>query len=270
LEWVEVLDSKTRKLRKLSNKECGFGYRDSVFKRPGGKRFIVTRVALRLKRKGVPNLEYRDLESYFYGAADSSFPKGGTRVGEGGGFSSFPKGGGKSSSRRISKSLGLRPLPLEKGENPSRTISEKGSVLPLRKGELPTLGAIRRAVLEIRSHKFPDLHECGTAGSFFKNPIISKAKFEALKRKFLDLPGFPFSDTRSNLVKVPLAWILDNICGLKGYAKGNIRLFEKQPIVLVNTGGASAKETKRFAEEIIMCVKAKTGIDIEWEVQKIS
>ena len=64
LEWVEVLDAKNGKLRTLSNKECGFGYRDSVFKRPGGKRFIVIRVALRLKRRGVPNLEYKDLKSY--------------------------------------------------------------------------------------------------------------------------------------------------------------------------------------------------------------
>ena len=71
------------------------------------------------------------------------------------------------------------------------------------------------------------------------------------------------------MVKLPLAWVLDNICNLKGYAKGNVKLFEKQPIVLVQTGGASAEEVEAFAKEIAGRVKDKTGIEIEWEVQKI-
>ena len=70
-------------------------------------------------------------------------------------------------------------------------------------------------------------------------------------------------------VKIPLAWVFDNICGLKGFEKGNVRLFEKQPIVLVQNGSASSEEIESFAKEIAENVKEKTGIDVEWEVQSI-
>lgn len=130
---------------------------------------------------------------------------------------------------------------------------------------------IRRAVLEIRSGKFPDLKEFGTAGSFFKNPIIPEAQFSELKKKFPNLPGFPLPSTVYGLpsVKVPLAWILEHLCGLKGFEKGNVKLFQKQPIVLVHNGCAAAEEIEVFANEVVEKVKAKTGIEIEWEVQRI-
>ena len=133
---------------------------------------------------------------------------------------------------------------------------------------------IRKAVLEIRGRKFPDLKTTGTAGSFFKNPIISAGKFSELKKKYPNLPGFPLSDVTGHRspvsVKVSLAWILDALCGMKGFQKGDVALFERQPIVLVNTGRASAEEVGAFAQEVSACVKEKTGIDIEWEVQRIS
>lgn len=125
---------------------------------------------------------------------------------------------------------------------------------------------IRKAVLEIRSKKFPDLSKVGTAGSFFKNPIISSEQFEELKSKYPELPFFPANGG----VKIPLAYILDKICGLKGFKKGKVELFQNQPLVLVNTGGATAKEILKFVAEIKKVVKEKTGIDIEEEVVCIS
>lgn len=229
--WVEVFDIKTGKVKKLTNKECQFGYRDSIFKKPEGKGFIITRVAFRLTRNSTPNLGYKDLENYF-----------------------MP---------RFSPSL--------EGEN-KRGGAHPTSILPSKDGgkETPTLFAIRRAVLEIRSKKFPDLRKHGTAGSFFKNPIISQEKFNVLTEKYPALPGFELKVSgQKSMVKLSLAWILDNICGLKGFKKGGVGLFEKQPIVLVNSGGASAKEIQKFADEIIARVKEKTGIDIEPEVQSI-
>ena len=127
----------------------------------------------------------------------------------------------------------------------------------------PTLAEIRRGVLEIRSKKFPDLKEFGTAGSFFKNPIISRTQFDELKKKYPEMPGFPLGEE----MKIPLAWVLDNLCGLKGLRKGAVGLFPNQPIVLVNFGGANANEIRAFAEEIARCVKNKTDIKVEWEVQ---
>jgi UDP-N-acetylmuramate dehydrogenase len=137
--------------------------------------------------------------------------------------------------------------------------------------EAPALAGIREAVLEIRAGKFPDLAKFGTAGSFFKNPIISQAQFDELKKRFPALPGFKLRIKDEGLrMKISLAWVLDNICDLKGYQKGNVKLFEKQPIVLVQTGDATSEEVESFAREVILRVKEKTGIDVEWEVQKIS
>ena len=46
-------------------------------------------------------------------------------------------------------------------------------------------------------------------------------------------------------------------------------LYDRQPIVLVNTGGASAKEAEALAKEVATIVKDKTGIDVAWEVERL-
>jgi len=126
--------------------------------------------------------------------------------------------------------------------------------------------AIRQAVLQIRAEKLPDWHKVGTAGSFFKNPIISTEKFNELKENYPDLPGFTEPKDK---IKVSLAWVLDNVCHLKGYRVQDVGLYDKQPIVLVNYGKTTAAETINFADEIKNIVKKKVGIQIEEEVEKI-
>lgn len=125
---------------------------------------------------------------------------------------------------------------------------------------------IRDAVITIRASKFPDWKKIGTAGSFFKNPIISKDQFDLLITRYPDLPGYPEIDGR---IKVSLGWILDNVCGLKGKREGNVGLYEKQALVLVNFGGATAEEIKNFAAKIRDEVLQKTQIEIEMEVREI-
>lgn len=122
---------------------------------------------------------------------------------------------------------------------------------------------IREAVIKIRAGKFPDWKQIGTAGSFFKNPIIGEAHYESLLLEYPGLPGYPEKDGK---IKVSLGWILDNVCGLKGYKEGNVGLYEKQALVLVNFGGATAKEIKNFADKIRAEVFQKTKIEIEMEV----
>ncbi|MEK7645438.1 MAG: UDP-N-acetylmuramate dehydrogenase [Patescibacteria group bacterium] len=131
-----------------------------------------------------------------------------------------------------------------------------------------SLAEVRDAVLEIRKQKLPDISLLGTAGSFFKNPIIRAELYKELQEEYPAMPGFVESDGR---VKVPLAWVLDNVCGLKGWknANGRVGLYEKQPLALVNFGGATAAEVADAAEMVALAVKEKTGIEIEWEVQKL-
>jgi len=125
---------------------------------------------------------------------------------------------------------------------------------------------IRKAILKIREDKLPDWHILPTAGSFFMNPIISEGKYLEFKERFEEIPGFPESKGK---IKVPLAWILDNVCKLKGYTEGNVGLYDKQPLILVNNGGATEKEINTFAEKIKKIVLEKTGIEIKMEVEKI-
>ncbi len=131
---------------------------------------------------------------------------------------------------------------------------------------VPTLQEIRDAVLSIRAKKFPNLRMVGTAGSFFKNPIISSHAFTQLRTLFPDVPGFPTTDGR---IKVPLGWIFDHGFGLRGHREGNVSLFEQQALVLVANEGATAREVSAFAERITATVKEKIKIDIEWEVRTI-
>lgn len=137
--------------------------------------------------------------------------------------------------------------------------------------DTPGLLEVRQAVLAIRSRKFPDLKKYGTAGSFFKNPIISEQKFLELKNKYPDLPGFPVIGPSgdSNNYKVSLAFIIDKICGLRGFREGQVGTFENQAIVVVNFGGATSSEVKIFSEKIISKVYEKTGIEIQLEVKII-
>lgn len=130
----------------------------------------------------------------------------------------------------------------------------------------PSQREIREAVIAIRTQKFPDLSAVGTAGSFWKNPIISDELYGSLGTQHRDMPAFPSPVG----VKVSLAWILDHVCHLKGYALGRVHLFNKQPLVVVAEQGSSALDVNRLADFVVQDVKEKTGIDIEREVEWVS
>lgn len=130
----------------------------------------------------------------------------------------------------------------------------------------PKLKDVRDAVIDIRRNKLPDLNEWGTAGSFFKNPIISIGDYDVLKIKYPDMVVFP-SDM--DHVKVSLGWILDRVCGLKGVCSGNVCTYSKQALVIVTKPGATSDEVRIFTEDIVSKVKEKTGILIEREVEVV-
>ncbi len=128
---------------------------------------------------------------------------------------------------------------------------------------LSSPGDVAEVVRSIRATKFPTAGE-GTAGSFFKNPIISKEQAERLIARFPGLPSYSELDGR---MKLSLAWLLDHVLGLKGYAQGPVRLFERQPIVLVALPSASAADIDMFARSIERRVHDAFGIVIEREVE---
>ena len=197
IESVTVYDVETGIVTDLPNHLCAFGYRDSLFKRPEGKKYIIVRVTFLLSSTPQPKLSYKDLQELFTDTA------------------------------------------------------------------VPEVEHVREAVRSIRSSKFPDIRVVGTAGSFFKNPTIPKETHTQLLEQYPGLPGYAAGNDE---VKIALGWVLDHVCGLKGYTQGNVGLYEKQALVLVCKKGCTADEIKKFSQEVIDVVYEKTEIRVEREV----
>lgn len=125
-----------------------------------------------------------------------------------------------------------------------------------------SIKAISDAVIRIRSSKLPDPANTGNAGSFFKNPVITKTHFEELKRLFPDIQGYPAEE---NKIKVAAGWLIEQ-CGWKGYRKGDAGCYDKQALVLVNYGNASGQEIYDLSTSIIQSVAEKFQIRLEREV----
>jgi UDP-N-acetylmuramate dehydrogenase len=125
-----------------------------------------------------------------------------------------------------------------------------------------SIRAISQAVINIRTSKLPDPGVVGNAGSFFKNPQVSRQHFERIQA---DYPGMPFFPVDNDFMKVPAGWLIEQ-CGWKGYRKGDAGCYPKQALVLVNYGHASGKEIFDLSEAIYQSVKRKFAIALEREV----
>ena len=219
VDWVEVFDTQTGKIKKITGIACDFGYRDSIFKKQEGKSFVVLRVAYNLKKNGEVKTNYKDIQRLLMGG--------------------------------------------------DRTTAEHGGVSSPVSGS--ELNQMREIIIQIRQNKLPDWKKIGTAGSFFKNPIITKEQLDKLLKKYPKLPHYNnrgVSDTPR--FKIPLAYVLDKVLGLKGLKEEGVGLYEKQPLVLVKYGDCgdliTSANIKNFAQKIQKEVKQKTGLGIEPEV----
>jgi len=131
-----------------------------------------------------------------------------------------------------------------------------------RNNKHPTIKDIREIVIDIRKNKLPDPVEIGNAGSFFKNPVITKEKFKILEKEYPDLKYF-FMDEYT--VKIAAAWLIEK-CGWKGKRVGDAGTHEKQPLVIVNYGNASGEEIYEISTMIKNDVKTTFDITLENEV----
>lgn len=130
----------------------------------------------------------------------------------------------------------------------------------------PSLTALRQTIISIREAKLPDYKQLGNAGSFFMNPVVAQDKALELAAQYERMPQYPQPDGR---VKLSAGWLIDQ-CGLKGYRSGNVGVYHRQALVLVNHGGATGTEVARLAEYIQTQVKERFGIEIHPEVRYIS
>ena len=200
---VKCYDTEECRFITLFPKDCGYGYRDSLFKHCKG-RYIITEVVLALTRAFSPQLGYGNV-------------------------------------RQTAEAM------LAPGEE----------LTPLK---------VREAVISIRNSKLPDPSDVGSAGSFFKNPVVEKAAFSSLAERFGDFPHYDLPDGN---VKIPAGWLVEQ-CGWKGRTIGNAGVYPKQALVLTNaTGKASPKEIITLKDLIIKSVSDRFGITLVPEVEII-
>jgi UDP-N-acetylmuramate dehydrogenase len=210
---LEAFHLKDKKMVTFTLSDCGFGYRDSVFKSKYRDQFVILDVTFRLRKKPLFHTSY--------GAIQQELEK-----------------------------VGVKELSIQ---------------------------AISQAVINIRSSKLPDPKIIGNAGSFFKNPEITKSKYEGLKEKF---PGIVAYSLVNGNYKLAAGWLIEQ-CGpfadprgqdsvsWKGFREGDAGVHPKQALVLVNYGNADGKAIYDLSERILKSVKQKFGVELEREVNII-
>jgi len=133
-------------------------------------------------------------------------------------------------------------------------------------GKSVTADEILNKVIEVRQRKLPDPNVIPNAGSFFKNPIISKEHAHSLLETYPDIPTYPINEM---LVKVAAGWLIDK-AGLKGAHKFGVATHKAQALVIVNPDKKPGKFIAQFAEYIQSIVKERFDISLEPEVRYIS
>ncbi len=124
-----------------------------------------------------------------------------------------------------------------------------------------TLENLREVIVKIRKEKLPIPSEIGSAGSFFKNPVVSERKYREISESYEEMPFFKVK----NGYKIPAAWLISQ-CGWKGKNVGHVGVYEKQPLILVNRGGATGDEVVNLMRQVQESVAEKFQIDLHPEV----
>ena len=256
IKTVYCYDTVEEEFVSFDVEDLEYGYRDSAFKDPEIKgRYIVTHVVFALSRTPQPKLDYGHLkEAVALYVSPSSDP------------------------RPATASL---THPLAEGGMSLTGDTNNAMEKPL------TPAIIRKAIIKIRKEKLPEPSVMGSAGSFFKNPVITAdhfAKIEAAAKAELGadykVPHYVMEiSTRHceeqsdvaicRMVKVPAAWLIEQ-CGWKGKRSGGAAVYDKQPLVIVNhTGDAYPEEIIGLERRIIASVKSKFDIELHPEVEHI-
>ena len=128
----------------------------------------------------------------------------------------------------------------------------------------PNLTNVIAAILKVRNSKLPSPAILPNAGSFFKNPEISATQFKKLQKQFPDIKSFP----AGKKIKIPAAWLIEQ-AGFKGKKFGPVSMYEKQALILVNHGGATASQVLKQIDRVRAAVLKQFSIELEPEVNII-
>jgi UDP-N-acetylmuramate dehydrogenase len=134
----------------------------------------------------------------------------------------------------------------------------------------PDLAETREAVRHIRALKgmllIPGDPDCQSAGSFFKNPVLTEEQHEALKTRAaargLTVPSYPALDSRK---KISAAWLVEHSGFAKGFGFGRVGISTKHALAIVNRGGAAASDVLALKEQIQHRVEEIWGVRLQPE-----
>ncbi len=124
---------------------------------------------------------------------------------------------------------------------------------------------IAEKVIAIRESKLPDFSDIGTAGSFFRNPVVSRDVYEGLLEQYPDLVGWEIEHG----MKLSAGQLIELAGFPRGTRVGDAGNYEYHALVLVNHGNASGADVWAFAEQVIVGVKEKFGVELVPEVNVI-
>ncbi len=130
--------------------------------------------------------------------------------------------------------------------------------LATRQISQPNAADIAQAVMAVRQRKLPDPAFIPNAGSFFHNPLVDRSQAEKLKTTHPNLPCYPQADGR---VKLAAGWLIEQ-AGWKGKSLGQVGMYEKQALVLVNHGGAQGEDVQRIMQAVQADVRARFAVDL--------
>ncbi len=153
-------------------------------------------------------------------------------------------------------------LKLSKNQKPNTVYKTLQEYLSKKEIANPSIKDISKAVEEIRRQRLPNPAKIGNAGSFFKNPEVSKDTFIKLKSEFNDVISFL---TDSEKIKISAGWLIEK-CGWKGKRARDVGTSPDHALVICNFGNATGAEILEFAMRIKEEVANKFGITLEEEV----
>ena len=150
---------------------------------------------------------------------------------------------------------------------PSLEYSDLQGAFPA--GSKPSPAEVAQVVRKIRQSKGMLIVEgdpdCRSAGSFFKNPIVSGEEAASVARVARAEPPQFKAGADSNFVKISAAWLIERAGFAKGYSPGRVAISSKHTLALVNLGGATAAEILGLAEQIRSTVLDRFSIELQME-----
>ncbi len=150
-------------------------------------------------------------------------------------------------------------LVLPKAFEPRVSYKELAAVFSDKAPE--TALEVADAVKEIRRRKLPDPNVLPNAGSFFKNPVVTRVKLRHLLQDTPQLVSYPLAGGRA---KLAAAWLIEAV-GMKGRREGEAGVYDRQALVIVNYGGATGAQIKALADQVAHKVWMRFGVRLEPE-----